>query len=110
MAGFPGTPATPFTLPARNGPIIRHFISEYREGGMSCAPATSEAKIPKDGRNARETTTSMTSFTLRGCPYFMVCHPHRHRPMEQRPALCLDQPHSGLLSLIQHLGRGCPVL
>src|SRR5689334_17583295 len=110
MAGFPGTPATPFTFPARNGPIMRHFISEYREGGMSCALATPEAKIPKDGRNAREATTSMTSLTLRASPYFMVCHPHRRRPMEPRPALCLDQLGSGRLSLIRHLRRGCPVL
>src|SRR2546425_6214022 len=39
MAGLPGTPATPFTFPARKGPIIRHFISEYSDGGISCALA-----------------------------------------------------------------------
>src|SRR5712692_3692087 len=39
MAGFPGTPATAFTFPARNGPIIRHFMSEYSDGGISCALA-----------------------------------------------------------------------
>src|SRR5215467_2776456 len=44
MAGFPATPATPFTFPARNGPIIRHFISEYSDCGISWLSAGLQAK------------------------------------------------------------------
>src|SRR5207248_8014838 len=102
MAGFPGTPATPFTFPARNGPIIRHFISEYSDGGMSCVLPTPAAKVPTKSRNARDTTTSRVHLVFRACSYLMVHHPHRRRLTEPQPALWLDQPRSCRLSSNRH--------
>src|SRR5215470_3689185 len=101
-------PTTAFTLPARNGPIMRHFISEYREGGMSCAFPAAEARVPTNKKKARETTTSSASLTLRECSDLMAGHPHRRRLMEQWWALCLDRLQSDGLYSTQYSRLGCP--
>src|SRR5215467_5665922 len=109
MAGFPATPATPFTLPARNGPIIRHFISEYREGGMSCAPPIPDERIPKNKENRTATATRIAHAVFRACSHLMVRHPRPHRLREQPVVPCLDQLRLNRLSLTRHSRLGCLV-
>src|SRR2546429_370889 len=83
LAGYPVTPATPFTLPARNGPIIRHSISEYREGGSSSANEIRAAWICTINRNARPTAARMSFLliisvhVLLFAPFLMAGRPHR---------------------------------
>src|SRR5215469_15877327 len=108
MAGFPATPATPFTLPARNGPIIRHFISEYSEGGMSCALPIPEQKIPKNKENAKATTTRVARVILRAWSPLMARHPRRPQ-RRGRAVPCLDQLRLNQLSLNQHSRLRCLV-
>src|SRR5215469_3304775 len=115
MAGFPGTPATPFTLPARNGPIIRHFISEYSEGGTSCAneiPVISICTVSRSARPAvlRSLLRFIRFLALPHSPLLMVRHLHRSRLKGPEQAVCLlplpiTRPFLAVCST-----PGCPVL
>src|SRR5215472_6055974 len=116
MAGFAGTPATPFTLPARNGPIIRHFISEYAEGGPSWAneiPVISICAVSRSARQAvlrRPFFGSIRFLAFARSSFLMVRHLHRSRLKAPELAVCLLPLPITQLFLAVCSTPGCPAL
>src|SRR5260370_6600975 len=94
MAGFPGTPLTPFTFPARNGPIIRHFISEYSDGGISCALAALFV----------QQIVRMTSARKKAAPFERIVfntNPSNSKPVNDWEALESQERASGARPLLR---------